>query len=109
MHARGLRPGDGALHRVVPCKTVFALLGCRRMYVTRVLITGDFSLSERYFPQRLELCGARRCHLAWSSSFPGGFRVQVGLAGKEEREESGLRKVRKRGSRSLAEDRGERV
>ena len=36
MRACELRLGDGALHRVIPCKTVFALLGRRRTDISKV-------------------------------------------------------------------------
>ena len=51
------------------------------------------------------------CHLAWSGPFLGSSRVRlgVGLGVKEEGEEGGLRKARNWGSRSLAEDKWERV
>ena len=34
MRACELRPGDGALCRVIPCKTIFALSGCWRTDVS---------------------------------------------------------------------------
>ena len=46
MRARELRPGDGALHRIFPCKTAFALVGCRRTYITLVPIASDFNFYQ---------------------------------------------------------------
>lgn len=65
------------------------------MYVTFMLIGGDFSLNRKDISRKDYSCAVQ--------PFPGGFRVRLGV-GLEEKGEGGegaLQKVRERGCRSL--------
>lgn len=88
VHARELCPESQALHRLLPCKTVFAIFG-RRTYVTHAH-TGPLCSS----PATLASVGTisyTKARVVRAGPLTGSCeaRLEVGLEGEEEGERAG--------------------